>query len=337
MKILLTGSAGFIGSAMCLKLLELGHEVLGIDNHNNYYSPELKEARLSRHIYKSNYIHERVDLAESQKINEIFEKFQPEKVINLAAQAGVRYSMVNPMSYINSNILGFMNILECCKIHNVKHLIFASSSSVYGSNTTTPYSVSQNVDHPLNIYAATKKSNELMAHSYSHLYQIPTTGLRFFTVYGPWDRPDMALQKFAQKIVNGETIEIFNYGLHERDFTYIDDIIEGIALSLNKPPTPNSEYSSDNPDPSTSAIAPWKIYNIGNNNPVKVIDYIKLLEAALGIKAKKKYLPIQPGEVLNTWANVDELIKDFDYHPNTNINEGIANFVKWFKSFYKIK
>jgi UDP-glucuronate 4-epimerase len=335
MKILVTGSAGFIGSALCLRLLDLGYEIIGIDNHNDYYSPALKDARLSRHINNPKYIHERADISNKNMISNIFKKYKPQIVVNLAAQAGVRYSLKNPTSYINSNIVGFLNILEGCKNNNVEHLVYGSSSSVYGANTLLPYSVAQNTDHPLSLYAATKKSNELMAHSYSHLYKIPTTGLRFFTVYGPWDRPDMALQKFAHKIVKGETIKIFNYGNHQRDFTYIDDIIESIVRVINKPSIPNPNWSGKIPNPSSST-APWRIYNIGNNQPEKLMDYIKALELALGKEAKKEMLTIQPGDVPNTWANVDELIKEFNYQPDTTIEKGINKFVEWFKDYYKV-
>ena len=335
MKLIVTGSAGFIGSALCLRLLNLGHEVLGIDNHNDYYSPALKEARLSRYVNNPRYIHERADISDQNVIFDIFKKYKPQRVINMAAQAGVRYSLKNPRSYINSNIVGFLNILEGCRNNNVEHLVYASSSSIYGANTLMPYSVNHNTDHPLSLYAATKKSNELMAHSYSHLYKIPTTGLRFFTVYGPWDRPDMALQKFALKILKGETIKIFNYGNHQRDFTYIDDIIEGVVRIINKPSIPNSNWSGKNPNPSSSS-APWRIFNIGNNQPEKLMNYIKALELALGREAKKEMLAIQPGDVPDTWANVDELVKQIDYKPNTSINEGVKKFADWFCDYYKI-
>ena len=334
-KIIVTGSAGFIGSALCLRLLSLGNEVVGIDNHNNYYSSDLKEARVARHKDHLNYTHYQIDLTDQEEMNKLFKKHKPDKVVNMAAQAGVRYSLENPMAYINSNIVGFANILEGCRNNNVKHLVYASSSSVYGANTSMPYSVQQNVDHPLSLYAASKKSNELMAHSYSHLYNIPTTGLRFFTVYGPWDRPDMALQKFANKIVKGDSIQIFNNGNHQRDFTYIDDIVEGVLRVLDQPASSNLNWSSSKPDPSSSN-APWKVYNLGNNKPVKLMDYIEALEKALGKKAKKEYLPIQPGDVPNTWANVDELVKQFDYQPNTSVEKGITKFTHWFKEYYKV-
>ena len=335
MKILITGSAGFIGSALSLKYLKCGDEIIGLDNHNDYYDQSLKESRLSLQAIYSNYTHYRLDLTKAEEIEKIFKKHKPQRVIHMAAQAGVRFSIENPMSYINSNLIGFASILESCRNNNIEHLVYASSSSVYGANTLMPYSVQQNVDHPLSLYAATKKSNELMAHSYSHLYKIPTTGLRFFTVYGPWDRPDMALQKFAHQIINGDTIKVFNHGNHQRDFTYIDDIVEGVMRVLNKPAKPNLKWSSNNPDPSSSN-APWKIFNIGNNQPTKLMNYINALEVALGKKAKKIFLPIQPGDVPNTWANVDELVEHFNYQPNTSINEGINKFVNWFTDYYKI-
>lgn len=334
MKLIVTGSAGFIGSALCLRLLDLGHEVLGIDNHNDYYNLALKEARVSRYINNPKYIHERADISNQKVIFDIFKNYKPQRVVNMAAQAGVRYSLKNPTLYINSNIVGFLNILEGCRDSNVEHLVYASSSSIYGANTLMPYSVNHNTDHPLSLYAASKKSNELMAHSYSHLYKIPTTGLRFFTVYGPWDRPDMALQKFALKIVKGETIKVFNYGNHQRDFTYIDDIVEAVVRVINKPPIPNSNWSGKDPNPSSST-APWRVYNIGNNKPEKLIDYIKALELALGKEAKKELLTMQPGDVPNTWANVDELSKLINYRPNTSINEGVKKFVDWFCDYYK--
>ena len=335
MKILVTGSAGFIGSALCLRLLELNNEVIGIDNHSDYYSPTLKEDRLLRLQKYKNYKHIRADLCDETSISKIFKDHKPQKVINMAAQAGVRYSLKNPMSYINSNIVGFLNILEGCRYNEVQHLVYASSSSVYGANTLMPYSVSHNVDHPLSVYAATKKSNELMAHSYSHLYKLPTTALRFFTVYGPWDRPDMALQKFAKAIINGETIKLFNNGNHQRDFTFIDDIVEGVLRVLNHPAKPKPNWSSDSPDPGSSN-APWKIYNIGNNQPVKLTKYIEVLENSLGKKAKKEFLPIQPGDVPNTWANIDDFVKKFDYNPKNSIEEGVVKFANWFKTYYKI-
>ena len=292
MKILVTGTAGFIGSALSLSLLKRGNNVIGVDNHNNYYSTALKEDRLKRNELHSNYKHERIDLKDRSKIQERFKKYKPQRVVNLAAQAGVHYSLENPNSYIDSNLIGFANILECCRNNEIDHLVYASSSSVYGANTSMPFSVHHNVDHPLSLYAATKKANELMAHSYSHLYKLPTTGLRFFTVYGPWDRPDMALQKFAKAIVNNEVIKVYNNGNHKRDFTYIDDIVEGIIRVLDKPAIPNQNWSSDNPDPATSK-APWKLYNIGRNQPVNLMDYIYALEKKFNKEARKVFLPIR--------------------------------------------
>jgi len=326
MKILITGSAGFIGSALTLKILELGHEVIGIDNHNDYYSTLLKEDRLARHLNHDNYEHIRTDIADTNVVLDIFKRFSPQVVFHLAAQAGVRYSIKNPSSYINSNLVGFGNILEGCRHNNIQHLVYASSSSVYGANTSVPFSIHHNVDHPISLYAATKKANELMAHSYSHLYNLPTTGLRFFTVYGPWDRPDMALQKFAKAITNEEIINIFNHGEHQRDFTYIDDIIEGLVRVSTEPALPNDDWSSDNPDPGTSK-APWRLYNIGNNSPINLMDYIVALEKALGKKAKKNYLPIQAGDVLNTNADIHDLVKKFNYKPKTTLEEGINKLI----------
>jgi len=333
MKVLVTGAAGFIGSTLSLRLLERGDEVIGIDNHNDYYDPALKEARLARQIDHPNYTHIRLDLADRAGMAALFEEHKPQGVVNLAAQAGVRYSLENPLSYIDSNLVGFGHILEGCRHNGVEHLVYASSSSVYGANTQMPFSVHHNVDHPLSLYAATKKANELMAHTYSHLYGLPTTGLRFFTVYGPWDRPDMALQKFAQAITKGETIKVFNYGNHRRDFTYIDDIVEGVIRILDRPAPPNPDWTSDKPDSATSS-APWRVYNIGNNNPVNLMDYISALEEALGKEAKKEFLPIQPGDVPDTYADVTDLVDQFDYKPATPVNEGIANFAKWFTEYY---
>jgi len=332
-KVLVTGAAGFIGSTLSLRLLDRGDEVIGIDNHNDYYNPALKEARLARQIDHPNYTHIRLDLADRAGMAALFEEHKPQGEVNLAAQAGVRYSLENPLSYIDSNLVGFGHILEGCRHNGVEHLVYASSSSVYGANTQMPFSVHHNVDHPLSLYAATKKTNELMAHTYSHLYGLPTTGLRFFTVYGPWDRPDMALQKFAQAITKGETIKVFNYGNHRRDFTYIDDIVEGVIRILDRPAPPNPDWTSDKPDSATSS-APWRVYNIGNNNPVNLMDYISALEEALGKEAKKEFLPIQPGDVPDTYADVTDLVDQFDYKPATPVNEGIANFAKWFTEYY---
>ncbi|WP_426416865.1 NAD-dependent epimerase [Aestuariirhabdus sp. LZHN29] len=333
MKILVTGSAGFIGSALVLRLLERGDHVVGIDNHNDYYDPKLKEARLLRHADHRNYTHFRMDLVDREAVKDIFAQEKPQKVVNLAAQAGVRYSIDNPLAYIDSNLVGFGHILEGCRHNDVKHLVYASSSSVYGSNCKMPFSVHDNVNHPLSLYAATKKANELMAHTYSHLYQIPTTGLRFFTVYGPWGRPDMALQKFAHAITNGEPIQLYNYGNHRRDFTYIDDIVEGVIRVLDQPAEPDFSWSGDLPD-SGSSHAPWRLYNIGSNNPVELNDYISTLEKALGKNAIKEFLPMQLGDVPDTFADVDDLVTTFGYKPSTSLDEGVEKFVDWFKEFY---
>lgn len=335
MKILVTGSAGFIGSAVILQLLARGDEVVGIDNHNNYYDPAIKESRLLRFAEHPNYTHFRIDIANRQAIDQIFMTFKPQRVINLAAQAGVRYSIENPYAYIDSNILGFAHILEGCRHYGVDHLVYASSSSVYGANTKMPFSVHHNVDHPLSLYAASKKANELMAHTYSHLYSLPTTGLRFFTVYGPWGRPDMALFKFTKAILAGNSIQVFNFGKHRRDFTYVDDIANGVIRIVDKPATSNLFWDGDLPDPGTSK-APWRVYNIGNNNPVELLDYIKVLESVLGKKATIELLPLQPGDVPDTFANIDDLVGDFDFKPTTSIEEGIARFVAWYRDYFKV-
>ncbi len=335
MKVLVTGSAGFIGSALSIKLLERGDTVLGVDNHNDYYSTSLKEDRLKRHINHPNYSHCRVDIANRNSLLDIFNEYKPEQVVNLAAQAGVRYSIDNPSAYIDSNLVGFGNILECSRQFDVQHLVYASSSSVYGANKNMPYATHHNVDHPVSLYAATKKANELMAHSYSHLYNLPTTGLRFFTVYGPWDRPDMALQKFTKAILAGESINVFNYGQHKRDFTYIDDIIEGVIRVLDKPAKGNPNWGENAVDPSTSQ-APWRIYNIGSNKPYKLLDYINAIEKNLGKTAKKELLPMQPGDVEHTYADIDNLINDFDYKPSTSLDSGIKRFVDWYTKYHNI-
>jgi len=335
MKILVTGSAGFIGSYVTLRLLARGDEVLGIDNHNDYYDPAIKEARLAQFSEHPNYTHLRIDLADRSAIKQAFETYKPQRVVNLAAQAGVRYSIENPLAYIDSNIVGFANILEGCRHNNVEHLVYASSSSVYGANTTMPFSVHHNVDHPLSLYAASKKSNELMAHTYSHLYGLPTTGLRFFTVYGPWGRPDMALFKFTKAILAGEPIQVFNYGKHRRDFTYIDDIVEGIIRTLDRPSPSNPNWSGDNPDPGTSK-APWRVYNIGNSTPVELMDYIGALGKALGKEVEMELLPLQSGDVPDTYANVDDLVQQFGYKPVTSVDEGINRFVVWYRDYFKI-
>jgi len=334
-KIIVTGSAGFIGSTLSLRLLDLGNEVMGIDNHNDYYSPELKEARVERLKKYSNYQHHKIDLSDRKSLDNLFKSFKPQKVVNLAAQAGVRYSIENPLAYINSNIVGFAHILENCRHHKIKHLVYASTSSVYGANTKMPFSEHDSVNHPLSVYAASKKSNELMAHTYSYLHQLPTTGLRFFTVYGPWGRPDMALFKFTKAILQEKPIEVFNHGKHTRDFTYIDDIVEGIIKTLDKPAIGNPKWNSNQPDPASSK-APWKVYNIGNNKPVQLMDYINALEKNLNKKAKINFLPLQPGDVPDTYANTDNLKEKFNYKPSTSVFEGISAFVKWYKDYYQV-
>ena len=333
MKVLVTGTAGFIGSAVAMKLLDRGDSVIGIDNHNPYYDPVLKQARVDRFINNANYQHLRIDLVDRAAIAEAFERHQPQRVVHLAAQAGVRYSIDNPLAYIDSNLVGFAHILEGCRHHGVEHLVYASTSSVYGANTAMPFSVHQNVDHPLSLYAATKKANELMAHTYSHLYQIPTTGLRFFTVYGPWGRPDMALFKFAKSILADQPIDVYNYGKHRRDFTYIDDIVEGVVRVLDKPAAANYDWDSSNPNPATSS-APWRVYNIGNNKPVELMDYIRALENALGRKAKINLLPLQLGDVPDTWADIDELNVSVGFSANVNVEIGVSRFVAWHKAYY---
>ena len=334
-KILVTGAAGFIGFHLTRKLLARGEEVIGIDNLNHYYDVTLKKARLAQLDGQNNFRFHKMDLDDRQGMAALFTDIQPERVAHLAAQAGVRYSLKNPHAYVDSNLVGTMNVLEGCRHSAVKHLVFASSSSVYGENRKKPFSVHDNVDHPVSLYAATKKSNELMAHCYSHLYRIPTTGLRFFTVYGPWGRPDMALFLFTKAILEGRTIDVFNYGKMRRDFTYIDDIIEGVIRVLDKTPEPNPNYSEFDSDPGTSS-APYKIYNIGNNKPVELMHFIEALEAALGKKASKNMLPMQPGDVPETYADIDDLEKDTGFKPNTPIEVGISRFIEWYRSYYKI-
>lgn len=336
-KVLVTGAAGFIGYHLSEKLVADGHSVIGVDNLNDYYDVSLKRSRLER-LLKHDEVFEfhKLDLADSDAVQVLFAETRPDIVVNLAAQAGVRYSLKNPHAYINSNIVGFLNVLEACRHHGVKHLIYASSSSVYGANTKMPFSVHHNVDHPLSLYAATKKANELMAHTYSHLYGLPTTGLRFFTVYGPWGRPDMALFIFTKAIFEGRPIQLFNNGNMKRDFTYIDDIVEALVRLVEKePPTGNPDWSGDNPDPATS-FAPYRIYNIGNNNPVELNYFVEVLEKAIGRKAIKEYLPMQPGDVPATYANVDALVRDVDFKPATPIEVGIERFVKWYREYYGV-
>ena len=336
MKILVTGAAGFIGFHVSRRLLERGDEVVGIDNMNSYYDPGLKEARLEMIRDYENFRFIRLDLADREGMEDLFavEKFN--RVVNMAAQAGVRYSIDNPHSYIDSNILGFMNLLEGCRHNHVEHLVYASSSSIYGANETMPFSVHDNVDHPLSLYAATKKSNELMAHTYSHLYGIPATGLRFFTVYGPWGRPDMALFLFTRAILEDNPIKVFNYGKHKRDFTYIDDITEGVIRTLDHVAAPNPDWSGLDPDPGSSR-APWRVYNIGNSRPVELMDYISELEKALGKTAEKEFLPLQPGDVPDTYADVEQLKQDVDYQPQTAIAEGVRKFVDWYRKYYGVE
>lgn len=334
MKVLITGAAGFIGSALSLRLLERGDAVIGIDNLNDYYDVELKKSRLARTLPHPNFTDVRINIEDRDAVADVFRQYRPDRVVNLAAQAGVRYSLENPHAYVDTNLVGFTNILEGCRHNDVEHLVYASSSSVYGSNTNMPFSVHDNVDHPVSLYAASKKANELMAHTYSHLYRLPTTGLRFFTVYGPWGRPDMALFLFTKNILAGKPIDVFNHGNHRRDFTYIDDIVEGVVRVIDRVPQPNPDWSGDNPDSTTSA-APYQLYNIGNNNPVELMHYIEVLEDCLGKKAEKNMLPLQPGDVPATYANIDDLVRDIGYKPDMSVEQGIASFVAWYRDFYK--
>ncbi len=335
MRVLITGSAGFIGNQLALRLLERGDEVIGVDALDDYYDVSLKEARLRRTLGHSGFTDVRARIEDREAMAETFAKYRPDRVVNLAAQAGVRYSIENPAAYIDSNLVGFGNILEGCRQCEVEHLVYASSSSVYGSNTRMPFSVHDNVNHPVSLYAASKKANELMAHTYSHLYGIPTTGLRFFTVYGPWGRPDMALFLFTRKILAGEPIPVFNYGRHRRDFTYIDDIVEGVIRVLDRPAPPNPDWDSDAPD-NASSRAPWRLYNIGNNRPVELMHYIETLEKCLGREAEKELLPLQPGDVPDTYADVDDLVREFDYKPDTSVEDGVARFVAWYRDYYGV-
>lgn len=336
MGILITGAAGFIGMHLSKRLLEEGANVIGFDNLNDYYDVKLKEDRLGILGKYSNFKFYHADLANNDVVEQCFNQENIDIVINLAAQAGVRYSLKNPHAYISSNIVGFTNILEACRKNEIKHLIYASSSSVYGANVKMPFSTSDSVNHPVSLYAATKKSNELLAHTYSHLYGLPTTGLRFFTVYGPYGRPDMAYYSFTKNIIEGREIKIFNQGNMERDFTYIDDIVEGIIRLINMPPKSNKNWDRQNPDPSSS-YAPYKVYNIGNNKPVKLMDFIKTIESNLGKEAVKEYLPMQPGDVQATYADIDDLNNDIGFKPQTSIVEGLQKFLDWYKSYYSIK
>jgi UDP-glucuronate 4-epimerase len=335
MKVMVTGSAGFIGSALARRLLERGDQVVGVDNLNDYYDVALKQARLERIAAQPGFTDLRLDLEDRDGIAAAFAEHRPQRVVNLAAQAGVRYSLENPLAYIDTNLVGFGHILEGCRHNDVEHLVYASSSSVYGANTTMPFSVHDNVDHPLSLYAASKKANELMAHTYSHLYRLPTTGLRFFTVYGPWGRPDMALFKFTRAILAGEPIEVFNYGRHRRDFTYVDDIVEGVMRVLDRVPEPNPDWSGATPDSATSN-APYRLYNIGNNQPVELMHYIEVLEQCLGRTAEKRLLPLQPGDVPDTYADVADLVADIGYGPSTSVEDGVARFVDWYRGYYAV-
>jgi UDP-glucuronate 4-epimerase len=334
-RVLVTGAAGFIGFHVCQKLLARGDRIIGIDNLSDYYDVILKKDRLDQLHENSAFSFHKLDLADREGMTQLFAEHQFDGVVHLAAQAGVRYSIKNPHAYVDSNLVGFVNVLEGCRHSGVKHLVFASSSSVYGTNTKIPFAVQDNVDHPISLYAASKKANELMAHTYSYLYALPTTGLRFFTVYGPWGRPDMALFLFTKAILEGQPIDVFNYGKMQRDFTYIDDIVEGVVRVLDKIPEPNPLWSGSTPDPSTSK-APYKIYNIGNNQPVELMHFIEVLENYLGTKAEKNMLPLQAGDVPITYADVDDLARDVGFRPNTPIEVGIKHFVSWYRSYYNI-
>jgi UDP-glucuronate 4-epimerase len=334
--VLVTGAAGFIGYHLAKRLLENGCRVVGLDNVNPYYDVALKEARLEDLQEEARFTFNKLDLVERRQLQDLFSQRGFDVVVNLAAQAGVRYSLENPYAYVDANLVGFVNLLECCRHHAVRHLVFASSSSVYGANTAMPFSVHHNVDHPVSLYAATKKANELMAHTYSHLYQLPCTGLRFFTVYGPWGRPDMALFLFTKAILENQPIQVFNHGKMQRDFTYIDDIIEGVVRVMGRLPAANPNWSGDAPDPGTS-YAPYKLYNIGNNNPVELIKFIEVIEAALGKQATKEFMDLQPGDVVATYADVDDLTQDVGFKPATPIEVGVARFVEWYTQFYGIK
>ncbi len=333
MKVLVTGAAGFIGSFVSAKLLKRGDEVVGLDNLNDYYDVNLKRARLENLRAFDQFSFEKLDLADRSGMEQLFRREKFQRVVHLAAQAGVRYSIENPHVYVDSNVVGTLHVLEGCRHHDVEHLVYASTSSVYGANTRMPFSVHQNVDHPLSLYAATKKANELMAHTYSTLYQLPTTGLRFFTVYGPWGRPDMALFLFTRNILAGKPIDVFNYGNHKRDFTYVEDIAEGVVHALDHVARGNDDWSSDEPDPGTSR-APYRLYNIGNQRPVDLMKYIGLIEECLGREAEKNLLPLQPGDVPDTWADVEDLVRDVGYRPQTPVEEGVRRFVDWYLSYY---
>ena len=334
MKILVTGTAGFIGSHLAQRLLERGDEVVGIDNLNDYYDVTLKQARLARFSDHPRYTHITADLADRAAIDAAFATHKPQRVVNLAAQAGVRYAAQNPHVYVSSNVTGFLHVLEGCRHHSVEHLVFASTSSVYGADTAMPFSEHQGTDHPLTLYAASKKANEQMAHSYSHLYGIPTTGLRFFTVYGPWGRPDLALFLFTKAILEGRPIRVFNHGRHKRSFTYVDDIVEGVVRALDRVPGKDPDWSGDAPDPATSGVAPYRLYNIGNEQPVELLRYIEVLEQCLGKRAEMELLPLQAGDVPDTEADVSDLIANVGYRPKVQVEEGVANFVAWYRGYY---
>lgn len=333
MRILVTGAAGFIGSTTAHKLLDRGDDVVGVDNLNDYYDVTLKQARLNRLRERDGFDFHKVDIADKQAFDSAYKAAKPDRIVHLAAQAGVRYSLENPYAYIEANVTGFLNILEAARHFGSQHLVYASTSSVYGAHTNMPFSIHDGVDHPVSLYAATKKSNELMAHTYSHLFQLPCTGLRFFTVYGPWGRPDMALFLFTQKMLAGEPIDVFNHGHHTRDFTYVDDIVEGIIRAVDQVATPDENWDASNPDPATSS-APYRLYNIGSNNPINLSRYIEVLEENLGVTAEKNLLGMQPGDVADTFADVEDLIRDVGYKPDTPIEVGIAEFVKWYKDYY---
>ena len=332
MRILVTGTAGFIGAALAQRLLARGDEVWGLDNHNDYYDPTLKDARLAQFAEHPRYTHQRADLADVVSVEKAFAAFRPQRVVNLAAQAGVRYSLQNPHAYVSSNLVGFTHVLEACRHNAVEHLVYASSSSVYGANRKLPFAVEDAVDHPVSLYAATKKANELMAHTYSHLYGLPTTGLRFFTVYGPWGRPDMSPMLFADRISRGEPIDVFNFGNHSRDFTYVDDIVEGVIRTLDRPAQPDPAYDPMQPNPGTSS-APYRVYNIGNDQPVQLMRFIELMEQNLGRTVEKRLLPMQPGDVPDTWADVSALRRDVGYAPGTSIEDGVARFIAWYREY----
>ncbi|HRD72820.1 MAG TPA: NAD-dependent epimerase [Aquimonas sp.] len=335
MRVLITGAAGFIGSTLAHRLLDRGDVVLGYDNLNDYYDVRLKQARLARLTRREGFHFVQASLEDRPALDAAFAEFKPDRVVNLAAQAGVRYSLENPRAYIDANIVGFLNILECCRHQAIEHLVYASSSSVYGANRKLPFAVEDSVDHPVSLYAASKKANELMAHTYSHLFGLPTTGLRFFTVYGPWGRPDMALFLFTRKILAGEPIDVFNYGKHTRDFTYIDDIVEGVIRTLDRVPGPDPDFDPLQPTPASS-LAPYRVYNIGNHQPVQLGRYIELIEQALGKTAIKNLLPLQPGDVPDTAAEVSALMRDTGYQPSTPVDVGVERFVRWYREFYQV-